>query len=130
MLLQMPIFIALYQGLMRSVELKGAHFLWIKDLAKPDGVQIPFSLPLLGDHINILPLLMVGMMVVQQRITQAITPATGSGEQAKQQKTMMLMMPIFFGFLFYKMPSGLVLYWLTNTILMTGEQAFISKKTA
>ncbi|MFH1837409.1 MAG: membrane protein insertase YidC [Candidatus Omnitrophota bacterium] len=128
MLLQMPIFIALYQGLMNSIELKGAHFLWIKDLSRPDAVPLPFSLPLVGQSLNILPLLMVGMMVVQQKISQSFTPGTGTAEQAKQQRTMMLMMPIFFGFLFYKMPSGLVLYWLTNTILMTAEQSFISKK--
>ena len=50
-------------------------------------------------------------------------------KQAKQQKMMMTVMPILFGFLFYRMPSGLVLYWLTNTIIMTAEQTFIVKKT-
>ncbi|MFH1304797.1 MAG: membrane protein insertase YidC [Candidatus Omnitrophota bacterium] len=128
MLLQMPIFIALYQGLIRSVELKGAGFLWIKDLAKPDAVALPFSLPLIGNHINILPLLMVGAMFFQQKISQGVAGAAVSDDQAKQQKTMMLLMPLLFGFLFYKMPSGLVLYWLTNTILMLGEQRFISKR--
>ncbi len=128
MLLQMPIFIALYQGLMRSVELKGASFLWIKDLSKPDAVSLPFTLPVLGNHINILPLLMVGMMVVQQKISQGVSGAGMTDDQASQQKMMMLMMPLFFGFMFYKMPSGLVLYWLTNTILMTIEQTAISRK--
>lgn len=126
MLLQMPIFIALYQGLMRSIELKGTSFLWIKDLSRPDAVHIPVTLPFVGDSINILPLLMVGMMAVQQKISQGMTPATG--DQASQQKMMMLMMPLLFGFIFYNMPAGLVLYWLTNTILMTSEQALISKK--
>ncbi|MFH1552903.1 MAG: membrane protein insertase YidC [Candidatus Omnitrophota bacterium] len=127
MLLQMPIFISLYQGLMGSIELKGSAFLWIKDLSKPDAVTIPFSLPVIGAHINILPLLMVGMMVLQQKFSQG--PAGSmTDEQAGQQKMMMLMMPIFFGFLFYNMPSGLVLYWLTNTILMTVEQGMISKR--
>ncbi|MDP8299080.1 MAG: membrane protein insertase YidC [Candidatus Tantalella remota] len=127
MLLQMPIFIALYQGLMRSVELKGSSFLWIKDLSKPDAVPLPFTLPFLGNHLNILPLLMVGMMVVQQKISSGAGGAM-TDEQASQQKMMMLMMPLFFGFLFYKMPSGLVLYWLTNTILMTVEQTAISRR--
>ena len=130
MLLQMPIFISLYQGLIRSVSLKGASFLWIKDLAQPDGIPLPVSLPLVGNTLNILPLIMVGVMVLQQRISQKIAPATGTTEeQIKQQKMMMMMMPIFFGFLFYRMPSGLVLYWLTNTILMTAEQSFIAKKS-
>lgn len=130
LLLQMPIFIALYQGLIRSIELKGAHFLWIKDLAKPDAVPIPVKLPLLGNSINILPLLMVGIMVVQQKLTQASSAAGMTEDQASQQKMMMLMMPLLFGFLFYRMPSGLVLYWLTNTILMTIEQTLISKRMA
>jgi YidC/Oxa1 family membrane protein insertase len=129
MLLQMPIFISLYQGLMKSIELKGAHFLWIKDLSKPDAVTLPFSLPAIGNHINILPLLMVGMMVVQQKISQGATGAM-TDDQAKQQKMMMIMFPLLFGFMFYKMPSGLVLYWLTNTILMTSEQTLISKRRA
>jgi len=128
LLLQMPIFIALYQGLMKSVALKGAHFLWIKDLAQPDAVALPFVLPLLGASINILPLLMVGVMVLQQKISQGITGAGMTDEQASQQRMMMIMMPLLFGFLFYKMPSGLVLYWLTNTILMTAEQSFISRR--
>ncbi|MFH1798586.1 MAG: membrane protein insertase YidC [Candidatus Omnitrophota bacterium] len=128
MLIQMPIFIALYQGLLRSVSLKGAKFLWIKDLAKPDAVPLPFSLPFLGDHINILPLVMVALMACQQKISQGLTPGAMTQEQASQQKMMMLLMPLLFGFLFYKMPSGLVLYWVTNTLLMTVEQGVISKK--
>ncbi len=128
LILQMPIFIALYQGLVRSVELKGAHFLWIKDLAKPDAVPLPFSLPFLGNTINILPLLMVGMMVLQQKISQGAAGAAATDDQASQQKMMMVMFPLLFGFLFYNMPSGLVLYWLTNTILMTGEQTIVGKR--
>lgn len=128
LLLQMPIFIALYQGLVRSIELKGASFLWIQDLSKPDAVPLPFTLPVLGNSVNILPLLMVGMMVLQQKISQTAAGAGATGDQAGQQKMMMIMFPLLFGFLFYGMPSGLVLYWLTNTILMTGEQAFIGKQ--
>jgi len=125
MLMQIPIFIALYQGLIKAVQLKGAHFLWIQDLAKPDAVNLPFSLPLIGAHMNILPVMMVVMMFFQQKIQGAA--AAMSPEQASQQKMMLVAMPVFFGFLFYNMPSGLVLYWLTNTILMTGEQLFLKK---
>ncbi|MFQ5951876.1 MAG: membrane protein insertase YidC [Candidatus Omnitrophota bacterium] len=128
LLLQMPVFIALYQGLIRSVELKGASFLWIKDLARPDAVKLPFSLPVIGASINILPLLMVGMMVVQQRISQGATAAAMTDEQASQQKMMMVVFPLVFGFLFYNMPSGLVLYWLTNTVLMTAEQKLMARR--
>lgn len=128
MLLQMPIFISLYQGLMRSVELKGASFLWIKDLSKPDAVSLPWTLPVIGASVNILPLLMVGMMFLQQKTTQGSSGAAMTGDQASQQKMMMYMFPLFFGFLFYKMPSGLVLYWLTNTILMTSEQYMMNRR--
>jgi YidC/Oxa1 family membrane protein insertase len=129
LLLQMPIFIALYQGLIRSIELRGASFLWIKDLARPDGVPIPFTLPLIGNSINVLPLLMVIMMVVQQKITQGKATEI-SEDQANQQRIMMMTMPLLFGFMFYNMPSGLVLYWLVNTILMTTGQGIISHRMA
>ena len=128
LILQMPIFIALYQGLIRSIELKGASFLWIKDLSKPDGVPLPITLPLIGNSINILPLLMVVMMALQQKLTQASSAQGMTDEQKGQQKMMMLMMPVIFGFMFYNMPSGLVLYWLTNTILMTTGQKIISSR--
>ena len=59
MLLQMPIFIALYQALSRSIELRCANFLWVKDLSTPDAVPIPITLPVIGNSVNILPLLMV-----------------------------------------------------------------------
>jgi len=126
MLLQIPIFVALYQGLMASVELKGAQFLWVKDLAAPDAAPIPWDLPFIGNHINILPLLMIIMMFVQQKLSQGASMGM-SAEQEKQQQLIMVLMPVFFGFLFYTMPSGLVLYWLVNTILMCGEQALMLK---
>ncbi len=129
LLLQMPIFIALYQGLSRSIELKGASFLWIKDLSSPDFVNIPFKLPFLGDQIHVLPLLMVGAMFLQQLFSTKHT-AMGSSEQRQQQKIMLIFFPLFFGFLFYQFPSGLVLYWFTNTLLMTAEHALMRRSAS
>ena len=126
MLLQMPVFIALYQTLMKTIELRGANFLWIKDLSLPDAAPLPFSLPVIGNHINILPLLMMGGMFFQQKLSQVKT--AGQSEQQKQQQSMMLMMPLIFGVIFYNLPSGLVLYWLTNTVLMMLNQQFIIKR--
>jgi len=126
LLIQMPIFIALYQGLIRSVELKGSTFLWIRDLSSPDSVHLPFSLPILGNQIHILPLLMVGAMFLQQKISSQ-NNASASSEQKQQQKIMLIFFPLFFGFLFYKFPSGLVLYWLTNTVLMVIEHSAMRK---
>ena len=117
-LLQMPIFIALYQVFMRSIELRGAKFLWINDLSLPDRASLPFSLPLIGNRINILPLLMVGFMFLQQK-TMAKQAVPGKEEQ---QRAMAMLMPLLFGFMFYNLPSGLVLYWLTQTLLMTFYQ--------
>jgi len=113
--------------LMRSIELKGANFLWIKDLSRPDYVPLPFSLPLIGNEIHILPLLMVGAMFFQQKIS-AKTNVGASPEQQQQQKIMLIFFPLFFGFLFYNFPSGLVLYWLTNTVLMVIEHSAMRKK--
>jgi len=115
LLLQMPIFFALYQALIRSVSLRGAHFLWIKDLSSPDkAFTFNHSLPLLGNQINILPIFMAIGMFVQQKISMA----KATGEAAQQQQMMSIIMPIMFGVIFYQMPSGLVLYWFMNSLLM------------
>jgi len=114
MFLQFPIFISLYLALTKSIELKGASFLWISDLASPDAAfKIPHLLPFIGNKINVLPILMLIAMFMQQRISQKKNTA-----QMASQKQMMLIMPIMFGFIFYHFPSGLVLYWLTNTVIM------------
>ncbi len=105
-LLQIPVFFSLYQALIRSIELKGANFLWIKDLSLPD--QLVTS-----PEINILPILMAITMFLQQRFS--MMPTTSSSEQ---QKLMSFVFPIIFGAIFYRMPSGLVLYWFINTLLM------------
>ena len=124
LLLQMPIFFALYQVLMRSVALRGANFLWIKDLSEPDRLFfLPFSLPILGNEFNILPILMTIGMFVQQKFT--MTKATG--EAAQQQKIMLIIMPLMFGVIFYRMPAGLVLYWFINSTLMLLTQIKASK---
>lgn len=128
-LLQMPVFLALYQVLAKSIELRGAGFLWIKDLSQPDRLaKIPISLFEKGLDINILPILMAASMVVQQKLSTPSKTATKSSDQmAQQQKMMMVMMPIIFGVLFYNLPSGLVLYWFTNTILTIIEQSLFLK---
>lgn len=127
MLLQIPVFFALYQLLMRLISLKGAHFLWIKDLSLPDRlIVLPNALPVVGDELNLLPLLMAGGMFVQQKFTTPSLDKTSSA--AEQQKIMGVLMPVIFGVLFYKMPSGLVLYWFVNNILMLAFQWKISAK--
>jgi len=126
-LLQMPIFISLYQALIRSIELKGASFLWIKDLSEPDkAFMLPFNLPVLGNYVNILPILMALAMLAQQKMSAPKSKA-GSDAMQQQQKMMTIFMPVMLGLIFYSLPSGLVLYWFTNTLLMLFHQVRISK---
>lgn len=131
MLLQIPVFFALYQLLMRLISLKGAPFLWIKDLSEPDRLIIfKENLPLIGNEFNILPLLMAAGMFFQQKLSSSSSAAGTASTAAEQQKMMMIIMPVMFGVLFYKMSSGLVLYWFVNSLLMLGFQWKISKVKA
>tara|TARA_R110002167_G_scaffold6277_3_gene28838 strand:- start:8247 stop:9941 length:1695 start_codon:yes stop_codon:yes gene_type:complete len=108
MLVQMPVFIALYWVLMESVELRQAPFiLWINDLSVMD----PFF---------ILPLLMGASMFAQQ----LLSPAPADPMQAKVMRFMPVVMTIFF--LWF--PAGLVLYWLANSVLGIAQQYYITKK--
>lgn len=122
MLLQMPIFIALYQALSQAVELRGAPFFgWIHDLSQPDRLFIlPFSVPFLGNAINVLPLVMIGSMIWQQKLT----PSTSVDPQ---QEKIMQFMPIMFGFIFYSLPSGLVIYWTLSNLLTIAHQLIIKR---
>lgn len=128
MLLQMPVFIALYVALSKSVILINSKFLWIHDLSTPDRVHLPVSLPFVGAEIHALPLVMAVGMAVQQRFS-AMNMSAQDPAMAQQQKMMGVMMPVIFCFIFYSMPSGLVLYWLTNTVLMTTYQFFLKRQT-
>jgi YidC/Oxa1 family membrane protein insertase len=128
MFLQMPVFIALYVALSKSLDLVGSKLLWIQDLASPDAVPLPFSLPFVGNSVHILPLVMVAAMIAQQKISQRHAPPPADPNLAQQQKIMSTVMPIFFGFLFYPMPSGLVLYWITNTVFMTAVNLLILRQ--
>jgi len=114
MLLQMPIFFALFGLLYTSIDLRGAGFIWwIKDLSLPDTVGYVAGFP-----INILPILMGLTTVIQQKMT------TVDPRQAK----MMLFMPVFMTFIFYNFPSGLVLYWSVTNVLTIGQQYIIAKR--
>lgn len=126
LLLQMPIFVSLFQVLTRSAQLRGASFLWIRDLSSPDSlVRFPSTVPFLGRSLNLLPILMVIAMFFQQRMTRPVQTAL-TEEQAAQQK-ILKWMPLFFGFLFYALPSGLVLYWVVNTTLTIVQQQLVFK---
>ncbi len=124
LLVQTPVFIALYQALRHTISLRGQPFVgWITDLSQPDALTtMPFSLPFLGSDLNVLPILMAVAMYFQTKLT----PTSGAGGQMAAMNTMM---PLFMIFIFYNMPSGLVLYYLVNTILQ-GYQTWQIQKTA
>jgi YidC/Oxa1 family membrane protein insertase len=114
MLLQFPVFIGLYQALLNAVELRHARFaLWINDLSAPDRLMIS------GVGIPVLTILMGASMLLQQWMT----PSAGD----PTQKTMMLILPVVFTFMFINFPSGLVLYWLVNNLLSVGQQYYVTK---
>ncbi|MCX7000799.1 MAG: membrane protein insertase YidC [Candidatus Sumerlaeota bacterium] len=121
LLLQMPIFIALYFLLSESSELRGAGFLWIKDLAAPDRlVSFGTTLPLLGPYLNFLPILMgISQVFVSMFSSTAVADPN--------QKMMTYFFPIFFTFILYNLSSGLILYWLVSNILQAAQQFYINR---
>lgn len=125
-LLQIPVFFGFFQVLNRFIEINGASFLWINDLSLPDRFfKLPVVLPFgLGEYFNLLPILMTVVMFLQQKVTMTQT----NSSQAEQQKMMMIVLPIVMGFVFYKFSSALVLYWLTNSLMMFAYQYSVLKK--
>lgn len=121
MVAQIPVFIALYKGLLVTIELRHApFFLWINDLSAPEHLWniavAGYDLP-----IRLLPLLMGVSMFLQQKMTPS------AGMEPMQQK-MMLFMPLIFTFMFWSFPTGLVIYWLVNNILAIGQQMIYNRK--
>lgn len=117
MVIQMPVFFGFFTMLRAAIELRGAHFFWATDLAKPDTVFmipgvafIPFLSTPDGLPINILPLLMVGTMLWQSHLTPA-----SPGMDASQQKLMRWMPLIFLAFL-YNYSAGMSLYMAVSTL--------------
>lgn len=119
MVLQIPVFFALYKVLLQSIELRHAPFmLWISDLAAPDRLWIGFDLPYLGG-LPVLTLLMGASMFFQQKLT----PTTADPTQAK----IMMFLPVVFTFMFLNFASGLVLYWFVNNLLSILQQVLINR---
>jgi YidC/Oxa1 family membrane protein insertase len=108
MLIQIPVFIGLYNTLLYAIELRQSPFFWwIQDLSAKDPYYIT-------------PIIMGATQFIQQKMT----PTTGDPAMAK----MMLIMPIVFTFIFLNFPAGLVIYWLLNNVLSIGQQIYINKK--
>jgi YidC/Oxa1 family membrane protein insertase len=107
MLIQIPVFFALYNALQNGIEMRHAPFLlWIVDLSAKDPIYIT-------------PIVMGATQFIQQKMS----PTTGDPAQAK----MFLLMPVMFTFIFLNLPSGLVLYWLVNNVLSIAHQYYLNK---
>ena len=120
MVLQIPVFFALYKVLLQCIELRHAPFmLWITDLSAPDRLWIGFDIPYLGG-IPVLTLLMGASMFLQQKMT----PTTADPTQAK----IMMFLPVIFTFMFINFASGLVLYWFVNNLLAIFQQQMINRQ--
>jgi YidC/Oxa1 family membrane protein insertase len=120
MILQIPVFIGLYQALLNAVELRHAPFmLWINDLSAPDrlgALQLPF---VQHPGIPVLTLLMGVSMFLQQWMSPS------AGDPAQQR--VMMIMPLMFTFMFVNFPAGLALYWLVNNLLTIAQQYYINR---
>ena len=126
MVVQIPVFFALYRMLYEAIELRHApFFLWINDLSAPDRLfSFDFSIPFMQAPygIPVLTIIMGASMLLQQKMS----PPMGDAAQAK----MMMFMPIIFTVIFINFSSGLVLYWLVNNVLSMAQQHYITKKNA
>lgn len=121
MLLQLPIFSALWQTLNAAIELRQSSFLFIKDLSVADGlIPLGFNFPVLGSHISLLALLMGLSMIIQMKMTP--TPSSDPN-----QKMMQYMMPVMMTVMFNSMPAGLNLYYLTFNIVSAAHQYLYNK---
>jgi YidC/Oxa1 family membrane protein insertase len=109
MLLQLPFVIAFYKVLAVTIEMRGASWLWIHDLSQPETIAI-----------RILPVL----LIITQFLQQKMTPSPGM--DPTQQK-MMLIMPLFLGYVFWFYASGLVLYWLTGNLVGILQQLALNR---
>ena len=136
MLLQMPIWIALYSAIYAGIEFRGAKFLpfWITDLSSVDALfyfpatveKIPIIGSFIGTSFNLLPILLGVAMFGQQKLMPSSAPSTNP-QAAQQQKMMLWMMPIMMLLFLYRAPSGLNLYIMSSTVAGLVEQYVIKK---
>lgn len=129
MMIQYPVFIGLYQLLWRDVAFKGAHFLWVKDLSEPDRlVVLKNSYPVIGNELNLLPVIFVILMMIQQKVSTRNVKGADPAQEATQ-KMMMKILPVFIFMVFYKIASGIALYFSCVSIFSIISQSMLAKQT-
>ena len=120
LLIQFPVFIALYFALLYSIDLRHSSFLWVNDLSQPEHL-----FDVLGIPFRVLPLLMGVSWFFSQKLTPMTTPGS---ETMELQMKLMQFMPIIFTVMFWGLPSGLILYWTVSNILSVGQQLYINRQ--
>jgi YidC/Oxa1 family membrane protein insertase len=127
LLIQFPIFLAMYNLFNNHFDLRGAMFIpgWIPDLSVPESIFsfAPHRIPILGwSDIRLLPFIYVGSQLLTGKITQ-----TPDQQGNAQMKMMLYIMPIMFFFILYNVPSGLTLYWIMTNLLSLVQQLIINR---
>jgi len=128
MLFQFIVLFAMYNLFNNYFEFRGASFIpgWIPDLSVGDSIHsFGFNIPFIGNQLRILPIIYVISQLLFGKITQ--NGGMGTGASATQMKIMMYGMPIFFFFIFYNAPSGLLLYWTVSNVIQMVQQIMINK---
>jgi YidC/Oxa1 family membrane protein insertase len=131
MIIQIPIFFAMYNLFNNHFDLRGAEFIpvWIPDLSVPESIyNFPngFALPFLGwTAIRLLPFIYVGSQLLYGKVTQ-----TPDQQGNPQMKIMLYAMPVVFFFILYDVPSGLLLYWIMSNLLTLVQQMIITRYLA
>lgn len=123
-LMQLPIFIGLYQSLSSSVDLRRAPFLWFDNLAAPDSLfSLPFKMPFLGNEFNLLPIITTSLFLFQQKML--MPPPTD--EQTRMQAKVFFWMTLMMGFMFYHVPAGLCVYFIASSVWSMGERKLLDR---
>jgi len=127
LLIQFPIFIAMYNLFNNHFDLRGAAFIpgWISDLSVPEAIFTFPTINLVIWQVGALRLLPI-IYVVSQLLYGKYTQMTSPGQSAGQMKLMMYGMPIMFFFILYNTPSGLLVYWIVSNVLSIGQQIVIN----
>ncbi|MFZ2235499.1 MAG: YidC/Oxa1 family membrane protein insertase [Dokdonella sp.] len=124
-LLQLPIFIALFQILEQAPELRGASFLWLKDLSQPDHlIAIGMQLPWFGSYLNVMPLVLAATIV----LATFTAPGDGANAASRKRHYIAAAMAVSFFVIFYSFPAGMVLYWIMANVLHVAQQLLVARK--
>ena len=122
MLIQIPVLTALYGIFIHAFEIRGASFLWIKDLSAPDHIS---SLPFYPNELNLLPVIYAGLQLIQMKLYPQQPPS--DDPQQEMQRKMMSYMPLFISVMCYRLPSGLLLYFAASAAFGMLESWYIRK---